>query len=169
MFSYSGYTGRKRHTMSGHRMRHLMDNVGWTVHGKAVPFLHGRAIDGFFIMLCQDVSGHSWCRDRKTYGKSHPRDGFILRDVRLLEHGQRQFLIVELDSIDAPRRRPSADHQMMLHVLGVQDWIPDYHKGRRQVLGCAREWCNILRGREQLRPSPLPTLVAAGNAGSDAD
>ena len=116
MFSYSGHTGRKRHTMSGHRMRHLMDNVGWTVHGKAVPFLHGRAIDGFFIMLCQDVSGHSWCRDRKTYGKSHPRDGFILRDVRLLEHGQRQFLIVELNSIDAPRRRPSADHQMMLHV-----------------------------------------------------
>lgn len=37
--------------MACYGVRDLVDDLAGTVYGKAVPFFHGRAVDGFFIVL----------------------------------------------------------------------------------------------------------------------
>lgn len=47
--------------MSSDGVRHLMDDIGGTVHGETVPFLHGGAVYGFFVVLRAPIS--NWSSD----------------------------------------------------------------------------------------------------------
>ena len=50
-----------------------------------------------------------------AYVEGYPADRLVRWDVRLLDQLQCQRLVVELDCDDDARRRPGADHEMVLH------------------------------------------------------
>jgi hypothetical protein len=104
--------------MASDRMGDLMDNIGRTVDGKAIPLFHGRTVDGFFIMLfpLHKIESIKICFAQNTYRKCHPRDWFRLRNVGLLDQVQSEGLIVKGDCINATWRSPGTDHEMVLHV-----------------------------------------------------
>jgi len=55
----------------------------------------------------------------ETHIERDPRDGLIVGDLISLDQLQGQFLVIELDSEDGPRRGPCPDDQVVKHCGGI--------------------------------------------------
>jgi len=51
-----------------------------------------------------------------THVKGHPGDGFIVRDISLLDESQSQCFVVELESEDGTWWCPSTTYQVVKHI-----------------------------------------------------
>lgn len=65
--------------VTGHRVRDLVDNVRRAVDGERIPFLHRRAIDGFFVVLvtlapCMHHYPNTNIQKRSSMKSPHPQE-----------------------------------------------------------------------------------------------
>lgn len=110
-----------RHTMSTQWKAARMDNLARALHFMRTPFLHGRAIDVFSLVLWWSRSvtaGGTRVRGLRAYVKGHPADGLVLWNLRLFDQLQLQRLVVKRDRDDDTGRRPRADHEVVFDHVG---------------------------------------------------
>jgi len=92
----------------------------WTFDLVGAPFLHRGAVKGLASMLQGKRSAVSLSLPLAlplvvwAYVKRHPADGLLPGNLRLLDQLQGERFVVERDRDDDSRRRPCANHEMML-------------------------------------------------------
>ena len=96
-----------------------MYDLCWALDRVTRPLLHTRPV---YVLLCMLkvesvlVGASSSKRGTSTHIEGHPRDRFVVWNIRLLDQVQAQCFIVELDSEYSAWRGPGANHEMVLHL-----------------------------------------------------